>query len=114
MKKILRSLTISFISIAVFCAIFYFALSHFHSKVQEEYTLLIKHSQKMLQIFLDKKNGDLYMLCILDYHINPNGKDMLNECKKIENINQLHPSINTKIQTPYYDFYMKYLQGILK
>lgn len=50
---------------------------------------------------------DLHTLCMLDYMINPNGKDMLEECKK------LTPIITNKEEeslTPYYDFYKKYLQ----
>lgn len=50
---------------------------------------------------------DLHTLCMLDYMINPNGKDMLETCKKIA------PQIkkeNEESLTPYYDFYVKYLQ----
>jgi hypothetical protein len=50
---------------------------------------------------------DLHTLCMLDYMINPNGKDMLEQCKKIT------PQIKSpkeKSLTPYYDFYKKYLR----
>lgn len=112
MKKYIRFLTLSFVFVAVLCITLYFAITYFESKVKEEYSLLLNHSQKMLQVFLDQKNGDLYLLCILDYHLNPNGKNMLSECSKIENVNIANPHINTKLETPYYDFYMKYIQGI--
>ena len=114
MKKYIRFLTISFVIVAFLCISLFFALSYFENKVKEDYTKLMLHSQKMLQVFLDKKSADLYMLCILDYHINPNGKEMLSECAKIENIDKTHPQLNTKVETPYYDFYMKYMQGILQ
>jgi len=114
MRKYIRFLTISFIIVAFLCLSLYLALTHFETKVKEDYTRLMLHSQKMLQVFLDKKSADLYMLCLLDYHINPNGKDMLLQCGEIEGINKSHPQLNTKIETPYYDFYIKYMQGILQ
>ena len=114
MKKYIRFLTISFVTVAFLCVALFFTLSHFQEKVKEDYSKLMLHSQKMLQVFLDKKSADLYMLCILDYHINTNGKDMLTQCAKIEGINKTHPQLNTKIETPYYDFYMKYMQGVLQ
>ena len=114
MKKYIRFLTISFVTVAFLCIALFIALSHFESKVKEDYSKLMLHSQKMLQVFLDKKSADIYMLCILDYHINPNGKDMLKQCAEIEGINKAHPQINTKIETPYYDFYMKYMQEVLR
>jgi len=113
MKKFIKFITKIFFTVAILSSILYFTLLHFEKKVQEEYTLLIQHSQKMLQVFLDKKNADLYILCILDYHINPNGKKMLNKCSKIENIHKEYPELNTKLETPYYDFYMKYIQGAI-
>jgi len=113
MKRFIKFITRTFFTVAVIFGLLYFAISHFHTKVQEEYTLLMQHSQKVLQVMLNKQNGDLYMLCLLDYHINPNGKEMLNQCSKIENINKNHPELNTKLKTPYYDFYMKYIQGAL-
>lgn len=113
MKKYIRFLTISFLAVALICITLYAGLVYFESKVKEEYSLLMQHSQKLLQVVLDRKSADLYLLCILDYHINPNGKDMLAECRKIENINKLPKDFNTKIETPYYDFYMKYIQGVL-
>jgi len=114
MKRFIKFITKIFVGVAILSTILYFALLHFEKKVQEESTLLIKHSQKLLQVMLNKTNADLYMLCILDYHINPNGKEMLNQCSKIENIQIEHPELNTKLKTPYYDFYMKYIQGKYK
>ncbi len=110
MKKYIRFLTISFVTVAVMCVGLFFAIRFFETKVKEDYSTLMQHSQKILRLTLDNKNADLYLLCILDYHINPNGKDMLSECNKIKNIGTIDPQLNTKIETPYYDFYMKYMQ----
>lgn len=52
---------------------------------------------------------DRYTLCILDYSINPNGKDMLKECEKIE----LKINLNKKKlidEAPYYSFYNKHFR----
>ena len=111
MKRFIKFITKISIAVAILFSIFHFALLHFERKVHEEYMLLMKHSQKLLQVMLNKTNADLYMLCILDYHINPNGKEMLHQCSKIGNIQKEYPELNTKLKTPYYDFYMKYIQG---
>ena len=48
------------------------------------------------------------MLCMLDYHFNPRGKDMLQECNKLAKIADKKPD------TPYYDFYIKYVKDFVK
>lgn len=114
MKKFIRFLTIIFVTVAFLCIALFMAITHFESKVKEDYSKLMLHSQKMLQVFLDNKNADLYMMCILDYHINPNGKDMLKQCSQIEEIQKSHPELYTNIDTPYYDFYIKYIQRVVQ
>lgn len=52
---------------------------------------------------------DLHTLCILDYQYNTGDKEMLQECKKIENkIATIFK--NYYEQTPYLTFYKEYLQ----
>ena len=73
-------------------------LSHFFAyKLKQESEKIIELSQK------NHAQRDLHTLCMLDYMMNPNGKNILEDCKKIE-MKQI------KIDTPYLDFYFKYLE----
>ena len=88
--KIILLIFFSFLMILV-------GLSHFFAyKLKLESKKIMELSQK------SDAQRDLHTLCMLDYMINPNGKDILEDCKKVE-IKQ------TKIDTPYLDFYFKYL-----
>jgi hypothetical protein len=78
--------------------------SLFAYKVQEDYDKLIKSNLYTLTPY----KNDLYIMCMLDYHINPNGKDMLQECKKLSKIADKKPD------TPYYDFYINYVKEFVK
>lgn len=82
----------------------YGTLYLFSYKVQEDYNKLVHNNRYTL----DSYNTDLYILCMLDYHINPNGKDMLQECNKLAKIP------HKKLDTPYYDFYVKYVKDFIK
>lgn len=105
MRKIIQWFTTFFITIAVVSFMIYGAFSYFELKVKEEYNLLMETSQKVLEVYLDDKAGDLYMLCMLDYHMNPNGSEMLKECSNMVVSQQ-------EISTPYYDFYINYMKDL--
>lgn len=56
-----------------------YGLSYFfHIKIVDERDFI-----QQLKIEMSVQR-DLYMMCMIDYHINPNGKDIINECKKLE------------------------------
>lgn len=76
----------------------------FAYKVQEDYTKLVASNRYTLVPY----EKDLYIMCMLDYHLNPNGKNMLQECNKVAKI------ANEKPDTPYFDFYVNHLKNILK
>jgi len=96
-KNIYKKIKIIFY-IFLFLYLIIFASFYFLTykiKKESELIALIKKQSTMKR--------DLHILCMLDYMINPNGKSILKDCKKID-LNQ------TKIDTPYLDFYFKYLQ----
>ena len=52
---------------------------------------------------------DLHTICILDYQYNTADKNLLKECKKVEN--EISTTLkNYYSQTPYLNFYKEYLQ----
>lgn len=99
--KYLKRVFISFILLA---GLLYGSLSFFAYKVQEDYTKLIESNRYTLVPY----EKDLYIMCMLDYHINPNGKNMLKECNKLAKIADEKPN------TPYYDFYIEYVKDFIK
>lgn len=88
----------------LFAGFVYGVLNFFAYKVQEDYDKLVKSNRYILNPY----HTDLYMLCMLDYHFNPRGKDMLQECNKLAKIADKKPD------TPYYDFYIKYVKDFVK
>jgi hypothetical protein len=100
-KQLLKFLKITF-TIFLFILVSLYGGLHFLAyKIKQE-------SKYINEInYYIHSSKDLHTLCMLDYMINPNGKDMLEECKKIT------PTVKKKEEeslTPYYDFYVKYLQ----
>jgi len=93
-----------FIGIILLAGLLYGSLSLFAYKVQEDYEKQIQSNRYTLAPY----QKDLYIMCMLDYHINPNGKHMLQECNKVSGI------ANEKPQTPYYDFYIEYVRDFVK
>jgi len=82
----------------LFFFITFIGINHFLAykiKKESEKVLLIHHQNYIKR--------DIHTLCMLDYMINPNGKSILEDCKRID-IKQ------TKIDTPYLDFYFKYIK----
>jgi hypothetical protein len=99
MKLVLKYLKTLFLITIIFMGLVYGTFSFFAHKVQEDYDKLVQSNRYTLVPY----SSDLYIMCMLDYHINPNGKHMLQECNKIAKI------ADEKPKTPYYDFYIKYL-----
>lgn len=100
----MRYLKALFLLTITFAGLVYGVLYFFAYKVQEDYDKLVKNNRYILNSY----HTDLYMMCMLDYHLNPNGKDMLQECNKLAKLAQNKP------ETPYYDFYIKYVQEFIK
>jgi hypothetical protein len=88
----------------VFIGLVYGILYFFAYKVQEDYNKLVQSNRYILNPY----KSDLYIICMLDYHLNPNGKHMLKECNKIAKIADEKPN------TPYYDFYIEYVKDFVK
>lgn len=103
-KKMVKFLKITFL-IFLFSLVSLYGGIHFLAyKIEQE----SKYINKINYYIHTSK--DLHTLCMLDYMINPNGKDILEDCKKIA------PTVKKEHEeslTPYYDFYIKYLQKYL-
>jgi hypothetical protein len=98
LKKILKITTL--VTLSILLAL-YGGLHFLSYKIKQESKYI---NQINYYVHMSK---DLHTLCMLDYMINPNGKDMLEQCKEIA------PKIKTKQEkslTPYYDFYKTYLR----
>lgn len=91
-----RIIKIIFFIFLLFASILFISLHFFAYKIKQESekAAFIQHENYMKR--------DLHTLCMLDYMINPNGKDILKDCKRIK-LKQ------TKIDTPYLGFYLKYI-----
>jgi len=102
--QLIRFLKITFSVFLIFLVLSYAGIHFLAYKIKQE-------SKYINQItYYVQTSKDLHTLCMLDYLINPNGKDMLEDCKKIA------PTVKKeeeKSLTPYYDFYLKYLEKYL-
>lgn len=52
--------------------------------------------------------SDLHTMCLLDYSINPNGKNILEECKKLES--EITLSLKHIDNFSYYNFYKRFIE----
>lgn len=78
MKTVRKIFLISLITFIAAYTTSYFVSTFLSNKIQRS-VLEVQYLSHNIQYL-----KDLHSLCMLDYMINPNGKDMLNECKKLE------------------------------
>lgn len=98
--KTYKILKISLLVIAVSFSVSYFTSKFISGKIQHE-SLQAQYLTVNVKFL-----RDLYTLCMLDYAINPNGKDIIQDCKKVAQQIELG---NEYLQEsmPYYNFYKK-------
>ncbi len=103
MKGLKKLLTITVIVSSISFISMFYATQFFSNKIKEEalnfYTM--NYHKKQLK--------DIYTMCMIDYNINPKGKDILNECEKVKT-QLLFTMENSNIETPFLNFYNKYLK----
>lgn len=98
-----RFLTIIFITSIFAYGISYFLTDIVSKKIQKS-VLTMEYLSYNIQYL-----KDLHTLCMLDYTINPNGKDILKDCKIIEE--QIVTTINhVEKNEGFYNFYEKYVK----
>lgn len=90
-----------FVGIGSFSA-FYFVAKYISDNIKQE-VITVQYLSSNIKYLTD-----LHTMCLLDHNINPNGKDILKDCKKLEK--EIDLTLKHIQNNPYYSFYKNFIE----